>query len=102
MEVQDKKESMINRIRNAGEDLGVGTREIGEEIARLASEGNPGELKKLFGVYKEWEISNRKKGMSPEQAEKQALKNFDLAAEQAGGDILEFYRKSVDYTPPEE
>jgi len=122
MENNESGESITERLKNAGEVLGVNRREIAEEITRLAEVNDMNSMKEMFEAYKAWEIKGRPSGTSIEHAEELAMRNFDVVARVAdnqqitrddisalrmtveqdksrAGKITRFYRKAIGYTP---
>ena len=123
-EVKDNNNlSVTERIMRAGETLGVSRREISMEITRLAGDNDTTGMQSLFKAYENWEIRMKDPGVSKEQIEELAKRNFDVVARFADsysinrddltgetyalesenkppGKITTFFRKAVGYDPP--
>ena len=121
---KEKGTPILDRIMSSGETLGASRREIIEDMIRLANQNDIAGMQSLFNAYKNWEIREKKPGISDENVERLAKRNFDIVARVAdakletgsdllamvraadrgyeGGRITKFYRSSVGYAPPKQ
>jgi len=113
---------ILDRIRKAEIFLGVSRREIAEEITRLVDNNDIKGMQNLYFAYENWEQKGRKAGVSKEQIEELAKRNFDIVAQIADGfrigrdafsamaytnnsdkrppgKITSFYRKAIVFNP---
>lgn len=124
MEDKEAENTILERMKNAGETLGISQLEIINEITKLSIKEDVKGMRLLFEAFKKWEVSGKRENASNEEAEELAARNFDYCAQMAdnlqvsggdklsaaimtvekddswGGKITKFYRKAVGYEPP--
>lgn len=72
---------LITRINEAGDNLEVSRRELGNAFWNIYQKNDVVSLKKLFYAYQSWEIRVRNPGTSYEQAEDLAIENILVVTE---------------------
>ena len=124
---EHEQQSILERIKNAKETLGVSPRQLADEFDRLFGQGDEQAKKgvsELFDAYLSWELRGSPKDQTPDDIRSRSLRNFDRIAEIADtrraweddisvltlvsgrtppqpiGKVRQFYRDAVDYHPP--
>src|SRR5262249_34391248 len=81
------KKSILERIRSAKtRNLGMSSTELGNEIARLAEQGDEPakkELRNIVDAYLSWELRHSRKKQSSDAIHLRVLENFDVYANAA-------------------
>jgi hypothetical protein len=116
------EQCITERIRSAGQTLGVSRRELMEQMIDFYNLGDSDGMKQMFEAYKDWEIRGRDGRRTIEETIELAKDNFDCVARVAdgyvesgdttvgmvravklpkstSGEISRFYREAINYQP---
>lgn len=123
---ESRSMSIIDRFKAAGsgEAANVSSRELVNEMIKLAATQDGESLLRLYNATKDWQARSLQPGVSGEVVEELSMSNLDFVAQiadvylgtgdvyfaeiavrigpDAVGEITRFYRKTVGYEPPEE